>query len=870
MDGAGDYQRLQENAYSTEIEKPPLEKFEEKSTGKLYLKVTTTTVNGVTQEHLEATKTVTFFDKFKMKLGMGDFAMHKVANYIAQNADALFNLQTERPTHLINVLTKYEGKWFILPSTRKAVKAALEVLNARYTLPSDIESVGQEYTPPPSPPSSPLTVHQRMTTMATRPLSFTSEAAQESTISDPSSEPTTESFIETTDTYEPMTDEAFEDMTDTDSATGREFDAFLDEDTGKITEPLSFSSSTVAASQAGSRKSVVLPGRTSTIVSEVINHKETIGAVDLFKSPPGLKEPVATCEFLLEDRRLGDGEVAIGREHLYFIDVHEPAIVFQKNQIAYYEDLIQKNNNLKEELQPKIDEAQKAIKRLENFKNFMLTRIAKYEAEIKTSKPGSKKHKQALIKLERAKNNLHRFGSNYVRDILNAEENKTLNFSQIMDTYKVDAPINLNHREMIVNDGDGEQVYSLTQVGVVARLASGHTDLHQLEFYQKNPDKRREEITRLSDLIPKLKKEGSKNKRIVEGLEYYLHELIHLDTSIEVRKTDLLTQLTLILNETVKTKSKEIQELAELSNAGKITSEDMVLDFIHHGLLNEKTNTQDKSGWMHNELHEREDHYAAMRLLQGKKLIFDDKGPFIDKEGNIHLPGKPGFPPELTINTVFLNTTVQGHTANDGRQAEINKEEFPKLYKVNERYKKITNELLRIHPEKHEELKKALRDLEKSNNLLIKVEEELKKGKSDYEVAEDLQQAIILMRRAINTVGCLSAKDRTGIIGFRAFQPIMAEAAAIRMAKNNTSLTHPQRQEFIRSKTEDIQIKTGPTLLSSKSVTHKNIAVNTIGILETPFIKFSSAAIRYVPAWMRANYLRKQVAPKVGFYKEIE
>lgn len=92
-------------------------------------------------------------------------------------------------------------------------------------------------------------------------------------------------------------------------------------------------------------------------------------------------------------------------------------------------------------------------------------------------------------------------------------------------------------------------------------------------------------------------------------------------------------------------------------------------------------------------LHERTqglDSKAVYDRMDGKQIIFDINdsdpeipvGPFIDAEGNIHMPESckaADGPSQTTLRTFFFNTSVQGDTQNKGIQEQINNEALKKL-----------------------------------------------------------------------------------------------------------------------------------------------------------------------------------------------
>ena len=173
---------------------------------------------------------------------------------------------------------------------------------------------------------------------------------------------------------------------------------------------------------------------------------------------------------------------------------------------------------------------------------------------------------------------------------------------------------------------------------------------------------------------------------------------------------------------------------------------------IHLGLLNQNKNKVFSTGLVHNEKNEMLDMYEVFKEFQGKKIIFDGKGPFIDENGHIHAPfkAKTGAPQELTLNPVFCNISVQGLTKNTKIQKAINEEALSN----------ISSQLSNLD--------------EEQRKLWDKIKAQLTSGKSNYQLAEDLAFAILKSGKSLS-MGCFGAKDRTGFVGARTIQRFLGE-----------------------------------------------------------------------------------------------
>lgn len=181
------------------------------------------------------------------------------------------------------------------------------------------------------------------------------------------------------------------------------------------------------------------------------------------------------------------------------------------------------------------------------------------------------------------------------------------------------------------------------------------------------------------------------------------------------------------------------------------------------GLLNElKTKKQhviDPSGLIMDEGNNLQEMQGAFERFQGKELIFDRTGPYLDKEGNIHLPYELKQQKSMTLEPLLLNLTVNGSIVNNPFQAKINQESLLKLTEKIEGLK-----------EEHPELSKQLGEIQrKINGVRIK----LSQGNSTFEMASDLLAAQLALRSLMKehrlgcfalSLGCYSGKDRTAIV----------------------------------------------------------------------------------------------------------
>lgn len=319
--------------------------------------------------------------------------------------------------------------------------------------------------------------------------------------------------------------------------------------------------------------------------------------------------------------------------------------------------------------------------------------------------------------------------SNYFRRMLSS--NPRMTFKEIAQLF-VSAPVNMRYHSVALEDsGRSAGFYRL---GVVTDPTNGWTNLKELkEMAAGDEEGQQKKIDRISGI---LEKAGSKksNPRIKQSADFACEQLFDLEKTIERRRQILQDQM---LQLVVGQVEKNAASICGLENGGQF-------NMVHLSLLNPRLKNLDPSGWMHDEENQILDMYEIFKEFRGKELIFDGKGPFIDDQGRIHLPqGGPGWPKQVTLNPVFLNTSVQRHTKNDGIQAQINREGFSELRRVLSESESVEN-------------REALQ-------LLDAVEQQMEAGKSNYSIAELIGVSIMSAKMALSS-GCMSAKDRTGLV----------------------------------------------------------------------------------------------------------
>lgn len=365
------------------------------------------------------------------------------------------------------------------------------------------------------------------------------------------------------------------------------------------------------------------------------------------------------------------------------------------------------------------------------------------------------------------------YDSRYFRDLLASHPEKT--YEEIVRLY---SPGPINFRFQYVETTEGIQEWF--RIGVITDLTNGWTNLRELGEIadDKTGAKLEKKVCKLAQVRNEYEKKGKEGERVVQALDYALKELLggdirtvgsraesirilHTKTRGMLRKKEEKEGARATLNEMLNTrqvtnaiektidKRKKIlrdqmnmlcisQMLAHQDDIAKL-QDGSAYTFAHVGLLNEKNHSIDPTGWAHFEDNEMLDMYQIFKEFKGVSVVFDAglEKPRIDADGVIHMPKSPDGPSQINLNPIFFNTSVQGNTKNTKIQREINNEGLADLQKIG------------ITPANNPDIKKAADGL-KGNN-------------SNYDIATYLASGLLKARIAIS-IGCLSAKDRTGFV----------------------------------------------------------------------------------------------------------
>lgn len=164
----------------------------------------------------------------------------------------------------------------------------------------------------------------------------------------------------------------------------------------------------------------------------------------------------------------------------------------------------------------------------------------------------------------------------------------------------------------------------------------------------------------------------------------------------------------------------------------------------------------DDGSFVLNEKNQMLDMEAIYETLQGKQLVFDGRGPFLDDEGKVHLPFKlkdaNGDPVVKKLDVVYFNISAQGNIKNEGPQLAINARAMELLY---DKVDKRCNELV---------AEGRLNDADALSGRMRTLEKYLAEGPEDgFDTAEEAAMLLVDCGSLLS-INCFSGKDRTGLL----------------------------------------------------------------------------------------------------------
>ncbi|GAB4237332.1 MAG: hypothetical protein Tsb0021_17130 [Chlamydiales bacterium] len=329
---------------------------------------------------------------------------------------------------------------------------------------------------------------------------------------------------------------------------------------------------------------------------------------------------------------------------------------------------------------------------------------------------------------------------------------------------------NLNREQLL--DKDGNVVRGLNRSGAITDYSNGATDAETIEklrnkairlrgknsqnrAYQNFITENAKELRRIVNGPQALKSEGrfsrirppefpfKNTEELIGFLEQELEDRTHNLENLYLQ--DLYTHLA-------------SQDLGQFK-------EGQPLEVIRLSLINSNAHSPEVlgKGFIRNETGQARDMQYIFKKLNGKKIILDGKGPYVDKDGHIHMPFKG--PKELKLDTHLVNISISGNTKNEGIQQKINEKSFESI-------KGIIDRKIR---ERTEVLKNKGRDKTLGEDKRIKKLIQLKQNltgiinsftnphiQSSYSAVA--MGELLLELEVCLTVNCFSGKDRTPVV----------------------------------------------------------------------------------------------------------
>ena len=359
-------------------------------------------------------------------------------------------------------------------------------------------------------------------------------------------------------------------------------------------------------------------------------------------------------------------------------------------------------------------------------------------------------------------------GSNYFRDLIKI----SATYEDAVSKYTA-IPVNMR-RQIYTAEIDPltftpKGSIEFLRVGVVSDMTNGFTNLQEIKDIRATKDRRTPEqlngqplddqmarnakIDRKIEGLKELTK-GKKNSGILklifgaytplkpkarEGVQYAIKEFQDMKLSSESfgSAADGVTPIQAIEEKRRLRLSDQLLQLvmAQVDSERSDLKDGSTFIMAQVGLLNPSKSKLDETGWMHDEKNEMTDFAEILKEFSGKEIIYDKKGPFVDKDGNLHIPPKDSGAEgrRATLKCSYFNISVTGKPL--------------KGYQMG--YFDMALYQLGLSSEQKEQLEG--------------IRERIEKEEFGHDLAEDLVLALNKMGIKMS-LGCLSAKDRTGIV----------------------------------------------------------------------------------------------------------
>lgn len=371
--------------------------------------------------------------------------------------------------------------------------------------------------------------------------------------------------------------------------------------------------------------------------------------------------------------------------------------------------------------------------------------------------------------------------------------------SRVSD-YFPGGPINLNYHSFL--GAISGRFVGLARCGAIADFSHPLISLSELREIGKKSLTEREKILRESTDI-----RDSSRKSPKQFIDYIRTPILD----------DLIIKREIGLNE-------QMLQLIETQIDKNPLQFDQPLRLFHLGLMNEN-NSDGKT------FHEGKiigDMADTFERFNGKTLIFDGTGPYIDKEGKIHLSKNLGGK-SVVLETFFANVSVQGSLKKQDLQNQMNQQTLDRF--------------LEIAPD------------EKKGEIL-NLKQKLASGSSSSSLARDFLR-IALDSGVISSTGCRKGKDRTGLVCGLVARSYLNEEI------DKTGLKS--------AKSKELKNRFAESLLSEDSVASWVVWNNTRIVV----LKVTAFVISGVSYFKRLHYYLKQTGlvidmAKIGIKRKIQ
>ena len=366
---------------------------------------------------------------------------------------------------------------------------------------------------------------------------------------------------------------------------------------------------------------------------------------------------------------------------------------------------------------------------------------------------------------------------------------------------------NFVRHEVVVDNGPP---ISLIQFGAMADQRNTKVSLKQLTQAARGEEpalKKIEETVR--DLKSRLARE--KPKPTVKQKEVLQHMIDELEPKGFSEVTDPTTRKQHLAGTLVERREILQQQMlllvgTQVAEAAKDNDLGSTMHLSHTSLLNPIVDKfEGESGLSHCELNMMEDMEQIFQDFDGREIALDStSGPYIDKEGQIHLPrpvdknGKPVESESVRLQTHYANVAVFKSPGAKGAadQLEIDKKAINDMDDAIKNLNIASN----ITPIQAEKIARA-------EKLLAKAKAGLRTGTASYDVATPLIEAQKLLGWRVST-GCYTNKDRGGVTGRKVLNEMVMHDMEARAAEEETSAktaeptdkkAHEERASSLRS-----------------------------------------------------------------------